>query len=168
RGRARRGGRDCDLLSCAGAPPHRRCPPRRGAGASRAAADRRPRGHARRGRERQARARAGAARAGPARRVGGRLRRGRGCVRKALVGLTPRCGVDRTGGPGNETGGRAASRTALPARRGNAPGLPVLRREVLSVAELLAYRRLVLLLLALVVLASVAAAWGSPWLRMWA
>jgi hypothetical protein len=38
---------------------------------------------------------------------------------------------------------------------------------VFSVAELLAYRRLVLLLLALVVLASVAAAWGSPWLGMW-
>ena len=37
----------------------------------------------------------------------------------------------------------------------------------MSVAELLAYRRLVIVLLALVVLAALAAAWGSPWLGMW-
>ena len=67
-----------------------------------------------------------AARAGSARRGGRRLRRGRGRLREALVGLAPCCRMDRPGGSCSTAWRRASGGGAVPPRSRSTPGLPVL------------------------------------------
>ena len=86
-----------------------------------------PRGHARRDRQRAARARARAARAGPPRRGRVALAEAEDAFAQIVIDVAPRCRVGRPGRSRDQAWRRTARSGALPARRRNAPGLPVLR-----------------------------------------
>ncbi len=114
------------FVARAGASPHRRARARRGAGAPRARAARRPRRLHGRDRQRAARPRPLAPRAGTARRGAGDVRRSRVESRPAFLRKPSSSGLDRQGRSRGQARRRPRSRRPLSARRRGAPGLPLL------------------------------------------
>src|SRR5205823_1229733 len=94
------------------------------------------------------------------------VRRGGRGVRAAVLGVSPRRGLGRTGRPGPEARGRSERGGVVPPCCRGAAGLPVLvREEVTSVASKFAWlvgKRGLILAVASVVAAVLGAAHGNP------